>query len=350
LGQTYRDLEVIVVDDGSTDNTRDVITVQYANEPRVNYSYQSNGGVAAARNHGIRVARGEFIALLDSDDTWKPWKISLQVKVLQDRLDIGMVWTDMEAISQDGQVIAERFLRKMYAAYQQYPDGAVLFPERFLLSGMADESAGIGASVKVCIGDIFLPMMIGNLVHTSTVLMRRERLAQVGFFPEMFRHGGEDYDFHLRTTYAGPVGFVDVSSIYYRVGCLDQITVKDSNIFFATAYLRTIRPYWQSYGDRGRLPKVALGILKARAYGWIGMALFGRGKRKAARRFLAQSVHYQLWQARTLIMLIRTVLPPKVDTFFLKGYQALKGAVKLEQSKSADREAKVGPDTRGGST
>src|SRR5688572_9773107 len=69
LAQTYHPVELIIVDDGSTDNTADVIA-GFAND--VTYIKQSNGGVASARNTGFRVARGEFIALIDSDDRWKP--------------------------------------------------------------------------------------------------------------------------------------------------------------------------------------------------------------------------------------------------------------------------------------
>lgn len=325
LAQTYRDLEVIVIDDGSTDNTREVIAAAFGDEPRVKYVYQSNGGVSAARNHGIRLARGEYIALLDSDDIWKPWKTELQVRVLQERSEVGMVWTDMEAVNQDGQLVAPRFLRKMYGAYRWYPDDESLFPQSFLLSNSNKEYSSMRPPGKVCIGDIFSPMMMGNLVHTSTVLMRRERLACVGFFPETFRHGGEDYPFHLRTCHEGPVAFVDVASIFYRVGGRDQFTAMDINAFFATAYLKAIRPYLKPGRRSLALSQEMIQAMMVHAYGWVGGALFERGKWKAARRFLGESLKYQLWQPRALITIIRTMLPRWFDTLMLRGYRELKG-------------------------
>ena len=328
LAQTYRDIEVIVIDDGSTDNTREVIAAAFAGEPRVKYIYQSNGGVSVARNHGIRLARGEFMALLDSDDIWKPWKTELQVRVLQERSEVGMVWTDMEAVNPDGQMIAPRFLRKMYGAYRWYPDDESLFHQSFLLSNSDKEHSSMCPPGKVCIGDIFSPMMMGNLVHTSTVLMRRDRLACVGFFPETFRHGGEDYPFHLRTCYEGPVAFVDVSSIFYRVGMRDQLTAMDFDLFFAMGYLKTIRPYLNPGRRSITLSREMMQTMMGRAYGWIGCALFERGKQKDARRFLWESLKYQFWQPRTLITLFRAVMPRWFDTLMLTGYRTVKGMVK----------------------
>ncbi len=82
LVQTYKDYEIIVVDDGSTDNTHEV--VRSFNDPRINYiRHEENRGSGAARNTGIKASRGEYIAFLDSDDEWLPTKLSKQMTIFQ---------------------------------------------------------------------------------------------------------------------------------------------------------------------------------------------------------------------------------------------------------------------------
>ena len=76
LGQSFQDFEIVVVDDGSTDNS--VSEVQRFKDPRIRIISQTNAGVSAARNRGILESKGEFIALLDGDDEWKPDYLATQ--------------------------------------------------------------------------------------------------------------------------------------------------------------------------------------------------------------------------------------------------------------------------------
>jgi glycosyltransferase involved in cell wall biosynthesis len=89
LDQTYADWELIIVDDGSTDNTGDII--ERMTDPRIHYVYQENRGLPGARNTGIRRAQGQYIAFLDSDDLFLSHKLSAQVAILEENPDVGLV-------------------------------------------------------------------------------------------------------------------------------------------------------------------------------------------------------------------------------------------------------------------
>ncbi len=97
--QTCTDWECIVVDDGSTDSTREVIEQFETEDPRIRYIYQSNAGPSAARNTGLRESRGQFIQLLDSDDMIEPRKLESQVAFLNTHPEVDVVCGTMRFVS-----------------------------------------------------------------------------------------------------------------------------------------------------------------------------------------------------------------------------------------------------------
>ncbi len=90
LAQTYHPIEIIVIDDGSTDNSSKV--VKNFKDPIINYHYQKNKGLGAARNQGVSLSKGNYIAFLDSDDVWMPEKLSLQMDIFLNSTEIDMMF------------------------------------------------------------------------------------------------------------------------------------------------------------------------------------------------------------------------------------------------------------------
>ena len=324
LAQTHTRLEVIVVDDGSTDDTAALVRERYGHDPRVVYLRQDNAGVSAARNHGLRAAHGDFVALLDSDDAWRPWKIELQLRCLERFPELGMVWTDMEAIDPSGTVFDPAYIRTMYSSYALFRIDEI-FSSSQPLREIAPDLADVVGEAPLHAGEIFSPMIMGNLVHTSTVLIRRERLQQVRQFNESLRYSGEDFDFHLRTCHAGPVGFLDLPAIQYQRGMPDRLTRHEYRIHTATNFLRTIEPWITGAREQIHLPQRMLDAALADAHGWIGELQLEMGHTAEARAHLFRSVRHRPGQRRIWLLLGSTLLPLTVREWLHHGYRRLKG-------------------------
>ena len=322
--QTHRNTEILVLDDGSTDGTRDLIEQSYAGDPRVRYFFHENRGVTATRNWGITLCRGDFVALLDSDDTWSPWKLELQLACFRHHPEIGMVWSDMEAIGPGGEVVSRSYLQTMYSAYQWFPRKEQLFPQSFALAEIAPALRPVVEGRRFYTGEIFSQMIMGNLVHTSTVLMRRERLEKVSGFNEELRIAGEDYDFHMRTCREGPVGFIDVATIRYRTGMPDRLTRDEYKIHAAMNCLKTVLPLIEQERSQIKLSDRMIRLRLAEMHAWVGNELLNTGEASQARLHLRKSLSVQLWQPETLKFLTLASLPGDVREPFRRLVRALK--------------------------
>ena len=280
LLQDYDAVEIIVIDDGSIDNTSKIIQEKFGTDPRVRYFAKKNGGVSSARNVGMRESRGQFVAFLDSDDTWLPGKLTAQIRVLNQLPNVGMVWTEMRAVNSERKVLHERYLRKMYRAFNYFPKIESLFSNKLLIPEIK------GA---VYFGDIYSQMVLGNLVHTSTVLMRRERMLKTGEFREEYKTG-EDYPFFLKACREGTVAYIDQVFIDYLIGEGDTLTSSAYQLQAAQNYLATLEE--SLLLDRNRIVQSQdqLDRCLAGALGWIGRAYLGKGEFKKAGTYLLKSL------------------------------------------------------------
>jgi glycosyltransferase involved in cell wall biosynthesis len=184
LAQSYRDFELLVVDDGSTDATFSTLA-PFANKIQVLRQEESRG-VSAARNLGAAAATADWLAFLDSDDLWLPNKLARQVEYLKAHPDL--------VICQTGEIWIRNGVR-------------VNPPE----------------TCRKVAGDIFLPSLKRCLVSPSAVLLHRRLFEEMGGFDESLP-AAEDYDLWLRIAWRYPVGLVPEPLVMKRGGHADQLS------------------------------------------------------------------------------------------------------------------------------
>jgi glycosyltransferase involved in cell wall biosynthesis len=175
LAQSAPPLEIVVVDDGSTDDTRSRLA-PYGD--KVRYLAQANQGVAAARNRGIQESRGEFVAFLDADDVWHPEKLAAQTAALAGRADIGLLATD----------------------FVDWPG-----------EGWKELAGQVPAPVPTP----WERLVVKNDLCTSSLLVRRSALEKVGEFDTSMQ-GPEDHDLWLRLAEVSVVATLPLPLAGYR--------------------------------------------------------------------------------------------------------------------------------------
>jgi GT2 family glycosyltransferase len=311
LTQTYAAIETVVVDDGSTDDTTEVLR-QYGGRIRV--LRQENCGVGAARNYGITHSNGEFIAFLDSDDFWFNWKVEAEVAALRRHSEAGLVWTDMSAENASGAIFSERFLRRMYGAYHHdHVDLDSIMTRVGTLSDVLPSAPAALAGVPLRVGDLSSHILMGNLLHTPTVLYRRSWAEQTGGFDTSWINGG-DYEYYTRLCALGPAIFIDASSIVYHTGGADQLTAPNRMLSMARNDLRTVQARVSEPGRIDGIPAERIRSRLSWSLSWVGAMEFELGHRGQAARKFAASLRARPALDRRLLYLALCGLPgPAVD-------------------------------------
>jgi glycosyltransferase involved in cell wall biosynthesis len=206
LSQTYPDTEVVVVNDGSKDGTREEL--QKFGE-RVLVVDQPNGGLANARNTGVKFATGEFLAWMDADDLVEPNRAALQVAVMRE-LGIVLVSSNFSAFTDDKPVLMHNYIETYYRSVNKLGGVAAIYPH------LAPRSAGVASEPLVRIGECYEALLTGNFVHPGTVMVRRNLFDEIGYFDEKLRYSS-DYDLILRAARKGRFAFIESEMLRYRL-------------------------------------------------------------------------------------------------------------------------------------
>jgi len=278
LHQSYKDYEIIIVDDGSTDNTKEVLA-SYGD--RIKVLNQNNMGVSAARNKGIMSSRGEYIAFLDADDLWLPDKLERQVTLLEEHPEIGLVFSDMWVVGETDVPARDRpFLGK--SAFQ------------------------IGKPSK---GKVFKHLFLNDFIPMPTAMVRRRCFEKVGLFDSAY-DSCEDYDLWLRLSQHFSIDYVDKPLAIYRMhggslihdlekhfGCL--ISLRKRALRENPSLLREFDPDTM---DR----------VYYRFHVYLGMIQMSKGDQKGARENYHEYIRLNPHDPRIYSLLLATFLPARL--------------------------------------
>ena len=179
LAQDFVDFELLVIDDGSTDRSAEIVSA-FAHDPRVTLHKQANGGVVAARNAGLRVARAEFVAFLDADDIALPGRLAKQAAYLRAHPEAAVIGSNITYFSDADGVIRT----------QKFPFG----------------------EAKVA-----MALETGNPLAQPSVMLRKSLAIDAGGYREAFRFGAEDYDLWLRLAEKHPLDNLPEVLTLYRI-------------------------------------------------------------------------------------------------------------------------------------
>lgn len=262
--QNYPGCEIVVVDDGSTDNTREVLR-KY--EGKINYVWQKNRGEAGARNAGIRAAHGEYIAFLDADDIWLPDKLAIQMPLFERNPRAGLVYGNFLYIDESGKLLRER-KGKWYR-------GRV--------------------SVETLFNDLS--------IWVGTVIVRKECFKKTGLFDESLKRS-PDVDMWLRIAAFYEIDYTTepVAKYRQRAGSL----MRNSALVREEALNRIERNY-QRFKETLRVSeRTYLRIIEKTLYR-VGKSELNDGERRLGRDFLIRSLTANMCDVKSLKQKIKEI-------------------------------------------
>ena len=306
FNQTYQPREIIVVDDGSTDDTRSVLE-KYRD--RIIYVYQKNAGEPAARNTGIRRASGDFIAFLDADDLWLPNKLELQMDYFEKRPEVALVYTDMKQFDENG--ITHESIKEWL---KMSPPSGYIFPQLFA----------------------------ETLFGSGTVVFRKSSVEKVGFFDETF-FVGSDYEMWLRMARHFKFGYVDEPLMMYRHHASMATrglgrSLQNGVPWEGKVINKILALYPEAEKELGRS---AVRRRRARPYFYLGVGFLERGEHAEARKLLGEALWRWPWSLRGMIRYAATFLTPSQFTTMKRFYHRVSRNNDSSNSKTTESRAQA---------
>lgn len=215
LGQSFADFEILVMDDGSDDF--DYLTLN-SYDTRIRVIRLAGGGVSRARNAGMKLAQGRYIAFLDADDVWFPGKLGAQIAYFESHPEVGVVFG-------------------AFVKWQQESNGT--FPPA---ASLMTDCSGLDHADPERSGSLYTRLLMGLLVGMNTAVIRRTLFCRLGGFDESMRIG-EDYDYWLRASRITQMHALDGAVALYRIHRSSAMYRLDAENHLTTL-LTTSRARW----------------------------------------------------------------------------------------------------------
>jgi glycosyltransferase involved in cell wall biosynthesis len=265
LAQTYRDFELIVVDDGSEDDT--AMRVRSYGD-KLTYLYQSNAGQAKARNLGYAHSSGEYLVFLDADDRWYPQMLQVEVQALDANPQVGLVYSDVDVINEDGEL-----LQRHYLAHR----------------------ANRKKKVNSIIGSHSIPF-------PSASLKRRVIFEKAGCFDVSFYQGGEDVVLWAKMYRLADFLRIPQSLVQRRMQRHQVSHIKERRL---EADLMASHKLWTLFAEEPDRQAELL-VTYARTWSREGQRLVSQGKLKSGRECFQRSLRYYPFYFRNYVRWIRS--------------------------------------------
>lgn len=285
LSQTYGNYETVVVDDGSTDGSFEILETSF--KGRIRYFRQENSGISAARNKGIAEARGEFIAFLDHDDKWLPEKLEKQMGLFRNNPETGLVYSNSFITDENG--------ARHGTIFDIQP------PYR---------------------GKVFYKLLKADFMPVATVMVKKNVIDQAGVFSGNFSVA-EDWDLFLRISKKYQVDYVDEALAEYKVHSGGFSTKR----VLALEELNKIMDFYidDKNAERNMLAEEGIYGISTDYKFSLAMAYLNEGRKSISRRILMKAVKRKKRIWKLILGLALSFFPSKLYKSVIANYTSVMG-------------------------
>jgi len=235
LNQSYKNIEIIVVDDGSTDDTISIID-SYSG--KINLIRSAHRGLGGARNLGNEIARGKFISWLDADDIAHPKLVEIQAAFLESHSEIALISTNFSAFDESG-LISTSYIKEYYSAIGEMGGIDKIYQKKECFPVEIDPSKlkqNFTSFVSIYSGMVYKRLVWGNFIHPPTVMLRTSVVRATAKLDESIPTA-EDWDYFIRVSRVAPVAFIDFPLIDYRIHA-NQLSSRTNSGLITTNIIR----------------------------------------------------------------------------------------------------------------